>query len=187
MLCETSSARKCHIEFGRFYESKSRVRNEIDSEYIERKCTHRNCTVFRYVQLWVLFDKINTMTKKNTVYQKDPYEEMRFYKGQQYRIVYYALLLDAAIIALFQIETVISPNWVYIVIKVVSCTFMLFLGLFSHGYQNDTSVAIKQFRKHFEQTKFYNKKLDTFEEHLWPKKILFWKRNKHYSKGDLET
>jgi len=48
-------------------------------------------------------------------------DTISFTKEQQWKTTYYALLLDSAIIALFQINTVIRWWWVYVLLKIIAC------------------------------------------------------------------
>ena len=73
--------------------------------------------------------------------------EIRFVKEQQYRTVYYSLLLFAAIIGVFQIPVSIKPYWIYLLLKVIAFTTGIYIMIISLCCQRDHSKALMEYRE----------------------------------------
>ncbi len=79
---------------------------------------------------------------------KDPMAEARFIKAQQFRTVNYALLLEAAIVALFQIQ--IPLGFWHNIVKVVVALLLFAIGFISDVYQRDHYRGLLHYRNHYE-------------------------------------
>ncbi len=118
-------------------------------------------------------------------------EEARWLKCRQYTTAYYALLLYAAIIALFQIKTVIKPVWVYGMLKYLAMGFVVVIAVISHIYQNDHYYSILHYRRGFDT---YYEPIPEEEKRRWTYKITSFvlnriskKENNIFNQQNLRT
>lgn len=74
-------------------------------------------------------------------------DEIRFVKEQQYRTIYYSLLLFAAVIGIFQIRVSIEPYWLYIVLKLAAILIIGFFAWLSLSIQWDHFKALNRYRE----------------------------------------
>ena len=72
--------------------------------------------------------------------------EIRFSKGQQFRSTYYSILLFAAIVALFQIKTVIPYPWHHR-LKCIACVLIIGIAIMSSWFQWRFHKSMNEYRK----------------------------------------
>lgn len=79
--------------------------------------------------------------------------EIRFVKEQQYRTVYYTLLLFAAIVGVFQIPVVIKPYQLFNVLRWGAIIVVVLIAFVSISFQIHHSIALYEYRKGLRNTR----------------------------------